>query len=142
MVLALCGLVPDDAAGQSQGRDQGQVNGAVLGQNYPNPFSRETTIPFTVGGGAACTDPGRQYRVSLRIFNVLAQPIAVPVMHGGTSGAGVGQAARNVTLTCGSYLAFWDGTITTSGRDAAAGMYLYQLEVDGRPTVRRMLKVP
>jgi hypothetical protein len=141
MVLALCVSVPQVAAGQAtqQSRDQG--SGTVLGQNYPNPFVRETTIPFTIGGGASCPDPGRQFRVSIRIFNVLAQQVAIPSLSGGSAGAASGQPARNLVLTCGSYQAFWDGTITGLGRDAAPGMYLYQVEVDGRPTVRRMIKV-
>lgn len=140
LVLALCAVVPQFSGAQStQQRDQG--SGTVLGQNFPNPFNRETTIPFTIGGGSSCVDPGHQYRVTIRIFNVLAQLVAVPQLQGGSAGAAGGTPARNLILSCGSYQAYWDGTVTGTGRDAAAGMYLYQIEVDGRPTVRRMIKI-
>lgn len=39
----------------------------ALGQNFPNPFSDETTIPFTLARGG---------EVTLRIYNLLGQPVA------------------------------------------------------------------
>src|SRR3712207_2434403 len=41
--------------------------GFQLGQNYPNPFNPETKIPFRLGD-ESCTDTGRKYRVTLRIY--------------------------------------------------------------------------
>jgi hypothetical protein len=110
-----------------------------LAQNYPNPFNPETTIPFSVGGGPTCTDHGRQYRVSLRIYNLLTQLVAVPVLQGGSGGVAGGQPLENVLLTCGQYTAYWDGKYRNTGRDVASGIYLYRLEVNGRPLFRKMI---
>ena len=138
LVLALCTLVPSHSArSQQPGKDPS--SGSSLGQNYPNPFNPETRIPFTIGGYPNCVDPGRQYRVSLRIYNVLAQLVSVPVLQGSTSnGIAGGQPLLNVLLTCGEYTAYWDGKIMNSGREAASGIYGARLEVNGRPLMRKM----
>ncbi len=115
------------------------VSGATLGQNFPNPFSAETTIPFTIGSWPECADPGRQYRVSLRVYNMLAQLVAVPVLNAGSSGASTGQGIRDVMLTCGEYTAYWDGRYSDGSRDVSSGVYLYHLEVDRRPLVKKMV---
>jgi hypothetical protein len=78
------------------------------------------------------------YRVSLRIYNVLAQPVAVPVLQSG-SGNVAGEALDKVTLTCGQYIAYWDGTDEKTQQQVASGVYLYRLEVDGKPLVKKML---
>ena len=105
----------------------------TLSQNYPNPFNPETTIPFTIGDAPVCDDPGRTYRVTLRIYNVLAQLVAIPLLIGG------GEKLENVPLTCGSYTAFWNGKYLDSDREVASGIYLYRLEVDGKAVVKKMI---
>jgi hypothetical protein len=138
-VLALVHSVPRVAVAQAGQPSRDQASGSVLGQNYPNPFDRETTIPFAIGGGTACTDTNKQYRVSLKIYNMLAQLVAVPFLNsGGSSGAG-GVPLREAILSCGNYSAFWDGSLTGSGRTAPSGVYLYRLEIDGRPIMRKMI---
>jgi hypothetical protein len=109
--------------------------GFELGQNYPNPFNPSTTIPFTIGDFPTCADPNRQYRVSLRIYNVLAQLVAVPILQGDPA---PGQAVQNLTLRCGSYTAFWNGNYLSTSREVSSGVYLYRLEVDGRVIVKKM----
>ncbi|MGQ0648027.1 MAG: hypothetical protein ACT4P7_10680 [Gemmatimonadaceae bacterium] len=123
-------------SGQRSGVDA--VTGSSLGQNYPNPVSNETTIPFAIGRAPECADPARRYRVTLRIYNMLAQQIATPVLQSGSAGAAGGEPVRELVLTCGQYTAFWDAKHSGSGRDATSGIYLYRLEVDGRPMVRKM----
>jgi hypothetical protein len=139
LVLALCVIVPRfvEAQGQRQGREP--TTGSVLGQNYPNPFKETTTIPFSIGGAPECADPSKQYRVTLRIYNMLAQLVAIPVLQGGSAGVATGQPLREVVLTCGQYTAQWDGKYTGSSRELASGVYLYHLEVDGRAIVRKMV---
>jgi hypothetical protein len=113
--------------------------GVVLGQNFPNPFITETKIPFSIGDGAGCVDPSRLYRVSLRIYNVLAQPVAVAVLQGGSGNVAGGEPIDHVFLTCGQYTAYWDGKDEKTQGEVASGVYLYRLEVDGKPLVKKML---
>ena len=136
-VLALSALMPRPSDAQTAGQPpQSARRNGSLGQNYPNPFNPETTIPFSVGD-SDCTDQTRQYRVTIRIYNLLAQVVAVPVLRGSNSS---GEAVENLTLGCGEYRAYWDGKYLNSSREAASGVYLYRLDVDGRvEAVRRFL---
>jgi len=117
-----------------------RVSGSELGQNTPNPFPTETKIPFTVGDYPACTDPSRVYRVTLRIYNILAQPVAVPILQGGSGSVADGTPLQNVELPCGQYTAYWDGKNAKTSADSPPGIYLYNLEVDKRRIGRKMLK--
>ena len=135
-VLTLSVVAPRHASGQGTA-PAGDRNTAALGQNYPNPFNPTTTIPFLVGDPPACSDQGRVHRVTLRIYNVLAQLVAIPILQG-TSG-NAGQPLENVQLSCGQYTAYWDGMYLRSNREVASGVYLYRLEVDGKPWVRKMI---
>lgn len=138
-VLACFAFLPRFVEAQSSQRSRvDAVTGSSLGQNYPNPVTTETTIPFAIGGAPDCPDPSRRYRVTLRVYNMLAQLVAIPVLQGGSSGAGGGEPVRELVLTCGQYTAYWDGKHSGSGRDATSGMYLYRLEVDGRPLIGKM----
>lgn len=137
-VLALLVVTarPLEAQGQQSSRDA--TTGSELRQNFPNPFNPETHIPFRVGGFPNCIDPARQYRVSLRIFNLLGQPVATPLLQGGAAGVAGGERLENVMLPCGDYTAYWDGKLQGSNREAPSGIYAYRLEVDGRPITRKM----
>ncbi|HET7040474.1 MAG TPA: hypothetical protein VFI13_00580, partial [Gemmatimonadales bacterium] len=75
---------------------------AVLGENTPNPFFPATLIPFTIRP-EECTD-GQQPLVSLKVYNVLVQVVAVPVLQ-----SGKGEVLDNVRIPCGSHVALWDG---------------------------------
>ena len=124
VVLAFSALMPSVAEAQTGGQ-QPRRSGR-LGQNYPNPFNPETRFTVEVGD-STCTDPPRQHRVTVRIYNLLAQVVAVPIIEGG-----IGRA-ENVVLTCGvSYTAYWDGKYLNSNREAASGVYIYRLDVDGK----------
>jgi hypothetical protein len=104
-----------------------------LGRNYPNPFNPETFIPFTVSQAVFAN--GHKPVVSLRIYNILAQLVAVPVIQGS------GQPLVNVKLDwngTGNYTAYWDGTVIGSGQPAASGVYVYQLVVDGTRLSQKM----
>jgi hypothetical protein len=114
----------------------------ALGQNYPNPFSPATRIPFSVGNPPMCTDAARRYRVSLKVYNLLAQQVAVPVIADATvSSAPVGQAVQGLDLPCGQYTAYWDGTGLGSNRAVASGLYLYRLEINGKPVATRKMLI-
>lgn len=138
VVLVLSALMPRVLTAQGNptpGRDR---KPGVLKQNYPNPFNPETRIPFTVGD-EKCEDPGRQYKVSLRIYNILSQLVAVPVLQGGTGGVAGGVRLDNVMLNCGDYVAYWDGKYMGTKNEVASGVYLYELRIDGSSQVKRML---
>jgi hypothetical protein len=127
LVLALAAITPRLALGQDsapRGRKLG-----TLGQNYPNPFRPETFIPFSVDD---CGTPSRQRVVSLRVYNVLAQLVATPLLQGAD------RPVANMRLSCGDYVGYWDGTVLRTHRQAAAGVYLYELVVDGQKSSRKM----
>jgi hypothetical protein len=145
-IVCVVSLVPDRATAQTEQPgvvpNQKHQAGALLGlgKNYPSPFSATTRIPFSVGDAPACTDGGRRYHVSLRIYNLLAQVVAVPVMaEGGTSIAPAGQPVQALDLPCGQYTAYWDGVGLVNNHEVAPGMYLYRLEVNGKAVGRKML---
>jgi hypothetical protein len=128
LVLALGATTPGSAAGQDSA-PRGRRFG-TLGQNYPNPFKPETFIPFSIedcGGG-----PGRQRLVSLRVYNVLAQLVATPVLQGAD------KPLANLRLSCGDYVGYWDGTVLRTHRAAPSGVYLYELVIDGQKSSRKM----
>jgi hypothetical protein len=137
-VLALCALVPGQLFAQGQQSSKDPRTGSSLEQNYPNPFNPETRIPFRIGGYPNCVSQGRQYRVSLRIFNVLAQQVAIPILQGGAPGVAGGQLLESLLLPCGEYTGYWDGKLR-NGREAASGIYGIRLEIEGSsPLMRKM----
>ena len=142
LVLALGVFTPKQAEGQ-QAQPRGRGPGS-LGQNVPNPATPATTIPFTVGD-ESCSDGGRQHVVSIRIYNILSQLVAVPKLRTasapGTDSARAlaARPVQNLRLACGSYSAFWDGKFMNTTRDVPVGTYVYELIVDGQREVRKML---
>jgi hypothetical protein len=146
LVLACSAFMPRST--QAQTGTQGETpapsrersKGFSLGQNYPNPFNPETTIPFVVGDSTRCAQqPGKLYRVTLRIYNLLAQEVAMPVLKGSVGTVEGGRPIVNVLLPCAPYEAYWDGKYKNTGREVASGIYLYRLEVDGSVAVRKMI---
>jgi hypothetical protein len=146
-VLALGALVPRCVAAQGTPNPPpaGERSpGVQLGQNYPNPFSpattasQFTTIPFAIGDPPDCkNDGGRQHRVTLRIYNVLAQLVAIPELQ--ESGGGEKQKAVNVSLKCGTYTAVWNGNYMDTSQEVPSGVYIYLLEVNGRTIGKKMI---
>lgn len=143
MVLVLSAFMPGRSAAQGTSSQTGGGQGAGfrLKQNYPNPVTEDTRIPFAVGDEQGCLDSGRQHRVSLRIYNLLAQLVAVPVLQGGVGNAGGGEPLENLLLTCSTedYTAYWNGKSSQSGEDVPPGIYLFRLEVDGKVLVKKMI---
>ena len=85
--------------------------GFVLGQNYPNPFYTQTTIPYQLE---------RQSHVKLEVYDLLGRRIAR--VKEGFDSAG----AHSVTLTMDQH---------------APGTYFYRLHVDDQTTWRKMVVV-
>ena len=89
-----------------------------LGDSYPNPFNPTVVLPLELATDAA--------EVSLRVYDVL------------------GRRVRQVwqgPLGAGSHRFVWDGR-DEAGKDVAAGVYLYQVEVDGQVEAKKTTKLP
>lgn len=108
-----------------------------LKQNYPNPFNPATTIPFTLNGELFAN--GHRPKVSLKIYNVLAQLVATPILQG------TGEDLNDLELTCATpstgctFNAYWDGKVLRTDKEAASGVYIYQLVVDGKRFTKKMI---
>ena len=89
-----------------------------LGDSYPNPFNPQMVIPLDLA-----TD---QKQVSLILYDVL--------------GRRVRQLWRG-PLGAGSHRFVWDGR-DAAGRDVAAGVYIYRVEVDGQIEAKKTTKLP
>lgn len=102
----------------------------------PNPFESETRITFRLGD--ALIEAEGQIRVSMRIFNILHQLVAIPVaVENGTRGEPL---ENRVYDRSGLFVAFWDG-FDRDGRRATAGPYFIELQVGDRTQVRKILLV-
>lgn len=135
LLAAIALASPRVLSAQAPAPQRSQVE---LLQNYPNPFNPATTIPFRLS--ADLFADGRRPVVSLKIFNVLAQLVAIPTLQAS------GQPLDNVQLDCPAahdgacdFSAYWDGHYINSTREAASGVYVYQLVVNGQRASRRMI---
>ena len=89
-----------------------------LGDSYPNPFNPAVVIPLELATDAA--------GVSLTVYDVL------------------GRRVRQVwdgSLEAGRHRFVWDGRDDAS-KDVAAGVYIYQVEIDGRVEAKKTTKLP
>ena len=131
-VLALSGVRP--LVAQQGPPVDGAPAGFGLEQNYPNPFNPDTRIPFVLSEELFVD--GRPPVVTIRIFNILQQVVAVPAALRHPLGEGVPVASLEYPAP-GRYEAFWDGT-DRNGRQVASGIYLMQLTVNGASQTRKM----
>jgi hypothetical protein len=103
-----------------------------LEESYPNPLGAATTISFKISPEVCVR--GHQPVVSLRIFNALVQVVSIPVLASDRD-----EPLDFVRLPCGQHTAFWDGKYPDGKREAGAGVYYYQLTVDGERYTRKMI---
>jgi hypothetical protein len=82
-------------------------------QNYPNPFNPSTTIEYDLPK----TNGSRPSQISLKIYNLLGQPVATLV---------------DELQAPGYHHAQWNA-------NAPSGVYFYRLQVDDRVVVRKMI---
>lgn len=119
---------------QEAPRAEPPESGFSLEQNYPNPFNPETRIPFVLSEDLF--GDARPAIVTIRIFNILQQVIAVPTALRHPLGEGV-PVANLEYPSPGRFEAYWDGTDGV-GRQVASGIYLMQLTVNGMSQTRKM----
>ena len=108
-----------------------------LKENYPNPFFPTTTIPFLISQEVCAR--GHQPVVSLKIYNVLVQVVAIPVLTNASGPRPGAERLDSLRLRCGEYHAFWDGRYLDGRGEATSGVYYYQLTVDGERFTRKMI---
>ena len=87
-----------------------------LFQNYPNPFSQNTTVRFVLPEAA---------EINLKIYNVRGQLVKTLVS---------GQ------LESGFHSIAWDG-LGNDGKRVASGLYIYRLQTSNHLFVKKMLFV-
>ncbi len=86
-----------------------------LSENYPNPFTSQTTIVFKVSGSAS--------PVQLAVYDLLGRPVTLLV---------------DGVLPTGSHQVIWNGS-TDSGIQVKSGLYIYQLRQGERHRERKMM---
>ncbi|MDB4952016.1 MAG: hypothetical protein JWM27_4665 [Gemmatimonadetes bacterium] len=99
-----------------------------LEQNYPNPVDPETWIPFYLE--ESLFKEGRPGVVSIRIYNILRQLVAVPTAVGHPRGDTVRVMGLRYTQS-GRKVAYWDGK-DLAGRRVPSGLYYCELVVNDR----------
>ena len=66
---------------------------------------------------------------------MLAQLVAMPIAR---RDAGQWPLAAISSCAAADYVAFWDGKVRSTGREAASGVYIYELVVDGERDAKKM----
>jgi len=117
-----------------QGGSRSLVAQTPTFESQQNRFNPATTIPFKVSGELFLK--GHRPVVSLRIYNVLAQLVAIPILRG------TDKPLDSLALSCPTtfgcrYNAYWDGYV--AGKPAASGVYIYQLVIDGRRVTKKIV---
>lgn len=104
-----------------------------LRENYPNPFFPSTTIPFVLN--PELCERGHRPLVSLKIYNVLVQAVATPILLDS-----IGERLDGRRVACGPHEAYWDGRLQNAGRgELTPGIYYAQLVVDGERYTLKMV---
>lgn len=106
----------------------GQTPPPTIGPQQNRSFNPATTIPFKVSGELFLK--GHRPVVSLKIYNVLAQLVAIPILRGS------GKALDSLALSCPTklgcrYNADWNVT--------SSGVYIYQLVIDGKRSTSKIV---
>ena len=89
-----------------------------LGASYPNPFNPAVVIPLDLATDAA--------GVSLTVYDVLGRRV---------------RQLWDGPLAAGSHRFVWDGR-DAAGKDVAAGVYIYKVEVEGWVEAKKTTKLP
>jgi hypothetical protein len=140
VLLLLAGsLSPPEASGQTARADPGfdPSPGFVLEQNYPNPVNPETYIPFRLEESLFRTADTAV--VTLRVYNILRQVVAIPEALDHPSGRRVRLIDTPYTRP-GRVIAYWDGR-DAAGRRVPSGVYYYELVIGETPLVRKMIVI-
>ena len=89
-----------------------------LGDSYPNPFNPAVVLPLDLVTDVA--------RVSLTVYDVLGRQV---------------RQLWQGPLRAGTHRFSWDGR-DEAGKEVAAGVYIYQVEVNGQTEAKKTTKLP
>lgn len=136
LILVSAALLPAAlVAQQGSGAQRGAPeHGFRVLQNYPNPFSSDTRIPFELHDAAF--PEGRPAVVSVRIYNVLREFVASPTALAHPAGDGTPVVDLDY-FGPGRHEVYWDGR-DRSGSLVPSGVYFLEMTVNGRPQAIRM----
>jgi len=96
--------------------EENEMANLQLTGNFPDPFSKQTTIPFTVSG---------KELVQIDVLN--------------TSGTFI-KNLINQEMNSGEYSVNWDGT-DFSGKSVQSGVYFYQIRVNNKVFSEKMMLI-
>jgi hypothetical protein len=108
-----------------------------LEQNDPNPVNPETWIPFILD--EELFEDGQPAVVSIRIYNILRQLVAIPTAVDHPRGRNVPVSGLRYTEP-GRKVAYWDGR-DLNGQRVPASLYYCELVVDGQSDFIRITVV-
>lgn len=143
LLLVLGGRAPPAAGAQQaptepeQPTEAGPARAFWLEQNYPNPINPETWIPFHLRQEVFAE--ARPVVVSIRIYNILRQLVAIPtaVDYPGRKTPRVAELPYGEP---GRKVAYWDGK-DLKGRRVPSGIYYCELVVNDESDFIRLVVV-
>ncbi|MEI8007772.1 MAG: T9SS type A sorting domain-containing protein, partial [Bacteroidota bacterium] len=106
---------PEDLTSIKESKPYVQTND-ILGQNYPNPFSYNTSMDFEIT---------ESKRINMTVFDFSGNYIKTLV---------------DADYSKGKYTTTWNGT-NEGGKQVAGGIYFYVLKADNRQLSKKMILV-
>ena len=138
ILFLLAGSLSPPAPRAQEGRHDGTGQPTQcfhLEQNYPNPVSTDTRIPFSLE--ECLFESSDSVVVSLRIYNILANVVGIPVMERDEDGPRE-RVINLVVRDPGRMVVYWDGK-DPAGGTVPSGVYYAQLTVNNRPTTKKFV---
>lgn len=131
------GLSPPAAAQTTRaGAPPESPQGFALEPNYANPAAPGTSIPFYLE--AVLFERTDTVVVSMRIYNVLRELVAVPYTVGPNARQRPPLLAMRFTSP-GRKVAYWDGKDERTGRRVASGVYYAELVVNDQRQIGKLV---
>jgi len=137
VLLMIIASTAASAFAQESGEGEQEPGRFTLEQNYPNPFQSDTRIPFILDDGYFDEEGDERPVVSMRVYNLIRQPVAVAVTVRHPEGRGINLTNLEYP-EAGRYEGYWDGR-DFSGSLVAPGTYWVQLTVNGVSKAKKMI---